>query len=270
MQDMMPGVLSIVLTLLGPMVINSSSLPIECRMTMNSSVLHSSSGLSILRQAEIVILNTLAMRSVTSPLSMLLKALSCNIFKNSSQISSLEFVIIGELIHHLDSKTQYAVLIRRFDTSYPTGRYGVSAYQYAGQHPKCAKCNFHHSGNCPVRCRCNQVGHFIRYCTGEISNERPRPTCYEYGEPNHFRRNCLRMNQAITSGGNRPNPMLAIKGNHNQGNNRNQARGKAFTIGDAEAPQDPNIVTGTFSLNNHYAIVLLILVLIIALSLPTS
>ncbi|GJV93515.1 reverse transcriptase domain-containing protein [Tanacetum coccineum] len=66
--------------------------------------------------------------------------------------------------------------------------------QYAGQHPKCAKCNFHHSG------------------------------------------------------GNRPNPMLAIKGNHNQGNNRNQARGKAFAIGDAEAPQDPNIVTARSSL----------------------
>ncbi|GJV98587.1 hypothetical protein Tco_1553839 [Tanacetum coccineum] len=85
--------------------------------------------------------------------------------------------------------------------------------QYAGQHPKAA-------------------------------DERPRPTCYECGDPNNFRRNCPRMNRATTSGGNRPNPMLAIEGNTNQRNNRNRAKGKAFGLGVAEAPQDPNVVTG--------------------------
>ncbi|GJT25293.1 hypothetical protein Tco_0895230 [Tanacetum coccineum] len=34
--------------------------------------------------------------------------------------------IVMKQIRHLDNKTQYAVLIRRFDTSYPTGGYGVS------------------------------------------------------------------------------------------------------------------------------------------------
>nr|GEV75828.1 putative reverse transcriptase domain-containing protein [Tanacetum cinerariifolium] len=46
------------------------------------------------------------------------------------------------------------------------------------------------------------------------------------------------------------------QGNTNQGNNRNQARGKDFALGVAESPQDPNVVTGTFSLNDHFAIVL--------------
>ncbi|GJS64440.1 putative reverse transcriptase domain-containing protein [Tanacetum coccineum] len=55
------------------------------------------------------------------------------------------------------------------------------------------------------------------------ADERPRPTCYECGDPNHFRRNFPRTNRATTSGGNRPNPMLAIEGNNNQGNNRNRA-----------------------------------------------
>ncbi|GJT51547.1 putative reverse transcriptase domain-containing protein [Tanacetum coccineum] len=82
---------------------------------------------------------------------------------------------------------------------------GQGPLQYAGQQPKCAKCNFHHSGNCPVCRRCNQVGQFTRYCTGRTANERPRPTCFE----------CV-----------------------------------------AEAPQDPNVVTGTFSLNDHFTIVL--------------
>ncbi|GJR53900.1 putative reverse transcriptase domain-containing protein [Tanacetum coccineum] len=102
---------------------------------------------------------------------------------------------------------------------------GQGQHQYAGQHPK-------------------------------ASNERPRPTFFECGYPNHFRRNCPRMNRATTSGGNCPNSMLAIEGNPTQGNNRNQAQGRAFGLGIAEAPQDPNVVTGTFSLNDHFATVL--------------
>ncbi|GKE09198.1 putative reverse transcriptase domain-containing protein [Tanacetum coccineum] len=133
---------------------------------------------------------------------------------------------------------------------------GQGQRQYAGQQPKCAKCNFHHSGNCPVCRRCNQVGHFTRYYTGRAANERPRPTCFECGDPSHFRRNCPRMNRATITGGNHPNPMLAIEGNPNPGNNRNRAQGRAFALGVAEAPQDPNVVTGTFSLNDHFATVL--------------
>ncbi|GJR28503.1 hypothetical protein Tco_1104735 [Tanacetum coccineum] len=56
---------------------------------------------------------------------------------------------------------------------------GQGQRRYAGQHPKCAKYNFHHSGNCPVCGRCNQVGHFTRYCTSRATNERPRPNCFE-------------------------------------------------------------------------------------------
>nr|GEU58262.1 hypothetical protein [Tanacetum cinerariifolium] len=99
--------------------------------------------------------------------------------------------------------------------------------QYAGQPLKCAKCNFHHSGNCLVCRRCNQMGHFTRYCTGRAANERRSP-----------------------------NPVLAIKRNANQGNNRNQAQGRAFGLGVAEGPQDPNVMMGTFSLNDHFATVL--------------
>ncbi|GJT16933.1 putative reverse transcriptase domain-containing protein, partial [Tanacetum coccineum] len=36
-------------------------------------------------------------------------------------------------------------------------------------------------------------------------------------------------------------------------NNGNQARGREFMLGAEEARQDPNIMTGTFTLNNHYA-----------------
>nr|GEZ22551.1 hypothetical protein [Tanacetum cinerariifolium] len=38
-----------------------------------------------------------------------------------------------------------------------------------------------------------------------------------------------------------------------RGNQENQARGRAFMLGAEEARQDPNIMTGTFTLNDHYA-----------------
>ncbi|GKE19749.1 hypothetical protein Tco_1431261, partial [Tanacetum coccineum] len=46
---------------------------------------------------------------------------------------------------------------------------------------------------------------------------------------------------------------MAIEGSQGRGNNGNQACGRAFVMGVEEARQDPNIVTGTFTLNNHYA-----------------
>nr|GEV35844.1 hypothetical protein [Tanacetum cinerariifolium] len=62
------------------------------------------------------------------------------------------------------------------------------------------------------------------------TNERPRPTCFECWDPNHFRRNCSKMNRDTTSRGNFPNPILAIEGNLNQRNNKNQAQGRAFGL----------------------------------------
>ncbi|GKA86479.1 putative reverse transcriptase domain-containing protein [Tanacetum coccineum] len=46
---------------------------------------------------------------------------------------------------------------------------------------------------------------------------------------------------------------MAIEGGQGRGKNGNQARGRDFVMGAEEARQDPNIVTGTFTLNNHYA-----------------
>ncbi|GKF74228.1 putative reverse transcriptase domain-containing protein, partial [Tanacetum coccineum] len=46
---------------------------------------------------------------------------------------------------------------------------------------------------------------------------------------------------------------MAIEGGQGRGNNGNQACGRAFMTGAEEARQDPNIVTGMFNLNSHYA-----------------
>nr|GEY82548.1 putative reverse transcriptase domain-containing protein [Tanacetum cinerariifolium] len=44
--------------------------------------------------------------------------------------------------------------------------------------------------------------------------------------------------------------------NNNQGNNNNHNRGQAYVIRDVEHNQGPNVVTGTFLLNNRYATML--------------
>ncbi|GJW52770.1 putative reverse transcriptase domain-containing protein [Tanacetum coccineum] len=51
---------------------------------------------------------------------------------------------------------------------------------------------------------------------------------------------------------------MALKANRNNRNNGNQVRGRAFNVNvnAMEAFQDPNVVTGTFSLNDHFVTVL--------------
>ncbi|GJV88604.1 putative reverse transcriptase domain-containing protein, partial [Tanacetum coccineum] len=53
--------------------------------------------------------------------------------------------------------------------------------------------------------------------------------------------------------GNHQNQVMAINAGQGRGNNGNQARGRALMLGAEEARPDPNIVMGTFTLNNHYA-----------------
>ncbi|GJW61678.1 putative reverse transcriptase domain-containing protein [Tanacetum coccineum] len=79
---------------------------------------------------------------------------------------------------------------------------------YAGNLPKCNRCNLHHHGPCPQKCqRCQRIGHFKDMC--------PKA------------------------------------GNQQNGG----AYGRAYVV--VENPQqNPNVVTGTFLLNDHYACIL--------------
>nr|GEU30482.1 putative reverse transcriptase domain-containing protein [Tanacetum cinerariifolium] len=79
-----------------------------------------------------------------------------------------------------------------------------------------------------------------------------RGACFECGNTDHYKAACLRLNQAPRPGCNHQNQPMAIEGGQGHRNNGNQARGGAFMLGAEEAHQDLNIVTGTFTLNNHY------------------
>ncbi|GJS04130.1 putative reverse transcriptase domain-containing protein [Tanacetum coccineum] len=117
-------------------------------------------------------------------------------------------------------------------------------------------------GPCLTSSTCNSpgYGHLAKDCRGVPRNVNPvnarNPTvraCYECGSTDHVRSACPRLNRAQGPEENRPNQVAANNGGQGRGNQGNQARGRAFMLGAEEARQDPNIVTGTFTLNNHFA-----------------
>ncbi|GKD55005.1 putative reverse transcriptase domain-containing protein [Tanacetum coccineum] len=135
--------------------------------------------------------------------------------------------------------------------------------EYARSLSKYAKCLAHHlkDRTCLVCFNCQKLGHITRNCHSPIKQVAPinavkggyEPgTCYECGSREHYRNTCPKLNLAPGQVGNR----LTIEGNRNLKNNGNQVKGRAFNVNVVGALQDPNVVTGTFSLNHHYAIVL--------------
>ncbi|GJT27605.1 putative reverse transcriptase domain-containing protein [Tanacetum coccineum] len=136
--------------------------------------------------------------------------------------------------------------------------------EYTGTTPKCTNCSFHHNPEMPYRkcMNCNRLGYFTRDCRARpmivtlISARNPmtaQGACFECGGTDHYKAVFPRINRASRPGGNHQNQPMAIEGGQGCGNNGNQARRGAFMMGAEEARQDPNIMMGTLTLNNHYA-----------------
>ncbi|GKA32378.1 putative reverse transcriptase domain-containing protein [Tanacetum coccineum] len=134
-----------------------------------------------------------------------------------------------------------------------------------GYYPRCSKCYTNHPENrmCRLCFNCQKPGHFAKDCRAPNRqaapvnavrmNNNPR-VCHECGSPDHFRNTCPKLNRAPGQTGNQ----LAIEGSRNNRSNGNQVRGRAYNVNvnAMEAVQDPNVVTGTFSLNDHFVTVL--------------
>ncbi|GKB84580.1 putative reverse transcriptase domain-containing protein [Tanacetum coccineum] len=130
-----------------------------------------------------------------------------------------------------------------------------------GTWPKCTTCNSYHApgGPCRICFNCNRPGHLARDCRTVPRNV------------NHVNaRNLLRhimsvvvptMSGQLALGGIEHKDqekiaqikLLLITGVKVVETKGTRLRGRAFMLGAEEARQDPNIVTGTFTLNNHFA-----------------
>ncbi|GJV43885.1 reverse transcriptase domain-containing protein [Tanacetum coccineum] len=108
--------------------------------------------------------------------------------------------------------------------------------RYAGDLPLCKRCNLYHAGPCTGKCNiCNKVGHLTKNCQNKKpatgSNQLPVTiVCHACGEKGHYTNQCRKTNI--------------------------NAQGRAYMLRDKNAHQDPNVVTGTFLLNQHLAKVL--------------
>nr|GEU47672.1 hypothetical protein [Tanacetum cinerariifolium] len=131
-------------------------------------------------------------------------------------------------------------------------------------HQKFAKyLAYHPEGRpCIVCFNCQNLGHYTRnFCmpikhVAQINVVRggyEPGTCYECRSHEHYRNTCPKLNLASDQVGNH----LTIEGNQNTRNNENQVKGRTFNVNAVGTLQDPNVVKGTFSLNHHYATVLL-------------
>ncbi|GJR32304.1 putative reverse transcriptase domain-containing protein, partial [Tanacetum coccineum] len=77
--------------------------------------------------------------------------------------------------------------------------------------------------------------------------------CYECGSTDYVMLAFPRLNRVQGPEGYRLNQVIANNEGQGRANQGNQARGRAFMLGAEKARQDPNIVMGTFTLNNHFA-----------------
>ncbi|GJR44902.1 putative reverse transcriptase domain-containing protein [Tanacetum coccineum] len=94
---------------------------------------------------------------------------------------------------------------------------------YGGSKPLCPKCNYHYDGQCAPKCaNCKRIGHLTQNSQG------------------NFKSNC---------------PKLKNKNQRNHARNGN-AVARAYVVGTTGTNPNSNVITGTFLLNNHYALIL--------------
>ncbi|GJT76244.1 putative reverse transcriptase domain-containing protein [Tanacetum coccineum] len=115
---------------------------------------------------------------------------------------------------------------------------------YTGNLPLYTKCNYHHTRQCAPKCgNCKRYGHATNDCqvnTNNNNNNKNQKTgaCYECGNTGHIKKKCLKLK------------------NHGNGNRNGTTQGRAYALGGRDASPDSTVITGTFLLNNRYAIIL--------------
>ncbi|GJW07966.1 putative reverse transcriptase domain-containing protein [Tanacetum coccineum] len=110
---------------------------------------------------------------------------------------------------------------------------------YVRNLPKCNRYSLHHSGRCPPKCqKCQRVGHYEKDCKVKLPDAGKdylqNATCYGCGEKGHLK-----------------NKYPKGRNQQNEG-----ARGRAYVMGAENPQQNPNVVTGAFLVNDHYASIL--------------
>nr|GEV95396.1 putative reverse transcriptase domain-containing protein [Tanacetum cinerariifolium] len=138
-----------------------------------------------------------------------------------------------------NNNNQYQQQNMRQETSRAYAAAPSEGKVYAGKLPKCNRCNLHHNGQCPSKCqRCQKMGYQEIDCRVRLpdasENYLQNVTCYGCGEKGHLRNKCPKRENQRSEG----------------------ARAKAYVMGTENPQQNPDVVMGTFLVNDHYACIL--------------
>ncbi|KAL9992436.1 putative nucleotidyltransferase, Ribonuclease H [Helianthus debilis subsp. tardiflorus] len=99
--------------------------------------------------------------------------------------------------------------------------------------PYCKHCKRKHSGKCSIYCNfCKISGHKEEDCRKKANSR----VCFNCGEPGHIRTNCPKLTPAA--------------------NNKNPRNARAFVLTADEAKMIPDVIAGTFLVNDIFAKVL--------------
>ncbi|GKC68194.1 putative reverse transcriptase domain-containing protein [Tanacetum coccineum] len=117
---------------------------------------------------------------------------------------------------------------------------------YTGNLPLCTKCNYHHTGQSAPKCgNYKRYGHTTNDCRVNTNNNNKNNNknqkagaCYECGNTEHIKKNFPKLK------------------NRRNGNGNGTTQGRAYALEGRDASPDSNVITGTFLLNNRYAIIL--------------
>nr|GEZ22549.1 hypothetical protein [Tanacetum cinerariifolium] len=177
---------------------------------------------------------TSGIEAVTRKLWAEMKVMMTEEFCPPEEIQRMEKNIKGEV-----TSSEPATLSKAVRMAYTLMEQKVKAKAEREADNKKRKCGMQHYGNCSIKCnKCGKIGHKASDCWSKVvatgANAQPIVTCYGCGEKGHIKTNCPARN----------NP------------GRNEARGQAYALRDGDQNLGPNMVTGTFLLNNRYARVL--------------
>nr|GEX93019.1 putative reverse transcriptase domain-containing protein [Tanacetum cinerariifolium] len=100
-------------------------------------------------------------------------------------------------------------------------------------HISCTKCNYHHTGQCAPKCgNYKRYGHPTNDCRVNTNNNnnnnknQKAVACYECGNTEHIKRNCLKLKNRKNEYGN------------------GIAQGRVYALGGRDASPDSNVITG--------------------------